>query len=539
MKKLIPAFLVTFFFCFMVFLYEPILMYATNIDDFWFDLEIMIKPVLIIFIILLCLGCLLFSVLYLINKFFSKDVKGYKIVLLFTFLAFFATYIQGNYLVTHLPSLDGRTIDWTLFTKDNIITFIMWLVLAAILIISLVKLKLDKTIKYATYISVAVFIMLLVSLTSTLVTTDAFLAKDGINITEENINTISKDKNFLIFLVDAVDSMKFKTIIESNQDYKNMFNDFTYYPDTLSAYPYTRDSIPYILSGQINKNETSFGEYSSNALNNSLLFRKLDEKDYKINLYDDELIWNGNRNFEIKNIVSTKDSNVNLEKFFKQELKYVLFKYLPYNLKKYSRIEHMDFKTTIEKFKWNDDVVYQTIIENQNLKKESSKQFQFIHTEGAHVPYNFDRNLNKIENGTYGEKVEATIKLMNSYLERLKKNGTYDNSVIILMADHGFDEQYRSIQYRFNPILLIKGINEKHEMLESKIPISYFDLPTAYEELLKDKKSTELFQNIDKNRTREMIWYEYSVENHMVEYETKGSATEVEKYNKTGNVYDR
>ncbi len=61
-------------------------------------------------------------------------------------------------------------------------------------------------------------------------------------------------------------------------------------------------------------------------------------------------------------------------------------------------------------------------------------------------------------------------------------------------------------------------INEKHELIESDIPVSYMDLQEAYEDLLHDKKSTELFQNIEKNRTRKMLWYEYTKENHMVEY---------------------
>lgn len=544
MKKLIPAILITFFLCFMLFIYEPILMYTTNINDFWFDFGIMSKPMFLLFGITFILGVFIFLILYLVNKKFSNKLKVYNIILLIVFIGFFATYIHGNYLTGFLPSLDGSTIDWSNYTKIDIVSIGIWIVIAAVLIIAAKKFKLETTIRYSTYVSIAVFAMLSVSFISTLLSNNVFTKKEfankeGILITNDNINTISTNKNFLIFLLDAVDSNDFHKVINENEEYRKIFEDFTYYPDTMSTYAFTRDSVPYILSNNLNKNEKEFSDYSSNTLNHSSLFQKLKENNYKINLYDDELIWNGKRNFEIQNISSVASPSIDLKMFIKQELKYILFKYLPYPLKKYSKIESMDFKLCIEKFRSDNKTMFNEIKNHSSLKKEKDNQFQYIHLEGAHVPFNYDKDLNSICDGTYEQKIEASITITKAYLERLKKNNVYDNSVIIIMADHGYDNQGRSILYRFNPLFLIKGINEKHEMVESNIPVSYEDLQSIYEELLNDKKSTELFQNMEKNRTRKILWYEYTKENHMVEYETTGYATDVSKFKQTGNVYDR
>lgn len=36
-RQLKPAYMIWFAFCFMLFIYEPLLMYSTNKNDFWFD----------------------------------------------------------------------------------------------------------------------------------------------------------------------------------------------------------------------------------------------------------------------------------------------------------------------------------------------------------------------------------------------------------------------------------------------------------------------------------------------------------------------
>lgn len=532
MKKLINSYIITFVLCFMLFIFEPILMYATNINDFWFDFYIMIGPVLIVFLGFFLGICLIWTILYGISKLIWKNDLIYKILLIIFFFVFLVTYIQGNYLSGSLPSLDGSSIDWSVFTTNNIVTLIIWLICLGFFIWGFRKFKVDKLFSYCTYFSLAIFGMLVVSFVSTFLTTDVLEKKDGL-ITSNNFNNISINKNFLIFLVDAVDSRTFAEVLKDKEEYKDTFDGFTYYKDALSAYPFTRDSIPFILSGIWNKNEDCFTDYSNKALNNSSFLEKLDQEKYDINLYDAELVWNNKRNYDVKNIGSFSNSNVNLLSFFKQEMKYIMFKYLPYMLKPLSKIEWMNFDLCVDKYRWDLDENYQRITNNKLIKNDNN-YFQFIHTEGAHVPFDYDSELKHIEEGSYEDKIGATIKLIDSYLNRLKENDVFDNSVIVIMADHGYGGANR-----FNPIVLIKGIDDKGELKESDIPISFDDLQEGFKQLLDGKKSDELFGDIEKKRERKFISYEYTQEDHMVEYKTKGKAYEVDKFEKTGEVFDR
>ena len=89
-----------------------------------------------------------------------------------------------------------------------------------------------------------------------------------------------------------------------------------------------------------------------------------------------------------------------------------------------------------------------------------------------------------------------------------------------------------------NPILFIRGINEKHERITSDRPVSYVNLRDAFYDLIDGKKSTELFTELQQNRMRKILWYIWYDMDHMVEYETTGRAWEIEKFTPTGNVYD-
>ena len=249
MKKIIPGFLIALASGFMFFLFEPINMYATNINDFWFDFYIMIKPLALIFIIYFFLISAIYIIVYFINKIFSKKMLIYKILIIIGFAVLIAFYVQGNFLIKNLPPLDGSSIIWENYKKDSIISIIVFLVSLISVSIFAFKLEFEKFSKIFSIVTISIMVMLTTSLLSTVFTNNVFKKKERVvSSTIKNINSISNNKNLLIFLVDQVDSQAFKKVLEDD-NYQTIFDDFTYYSDTMSAYPFTRDSIPFILSG--------------------------------------------------------------------------------------------------------------------------------------------------------------------------------------------------------------------------------------------------------------------------------------------------
>ena len=542
-KDLIPAYILSFALSFMLFFNEPLIMYTTNKDDFAFDLYTIIMPLIIVSIFILIVLSLLYTGIYFLCKKIFKKKVVFNIILIISFIIFFLLYIQGNYLISNLPHLDGAALRWDGFTKDNIITGIVLLIIIGIYVFSIKKYKIDKVINTSKYVTLAVCAMLLVALISTSITHNIFEDKRVMVYSNNNINNISKNKNFLILLLDQMDSKEFGEELK-NSKYKSSFNDFTYYPNTLGAYPYTRDSIPFILTGTWNHNETGFREYVNKAMDNSKLIQDLKQNNYDINIYDHQFRWSTEKVFETKNIIEYT-SSMSPVCFAKEELRYISFKYLPYFLKRFSKMDSFDFDyckmtSTNNSYKWDDSINYQNIVKNDTLTVQDNNYFHFYHVQGSHYPRNVDENLNPISYETdYKTMIKASIKFIDEYINRLKKNNAYDNSVIIIMSDHGFEDGNGLETGRQNPVFLIKGFNEHHDLISSSAPVSYEDLISTYHELINDKKSTDLFKNMDPNRTRNYILYKYLDENHMEECTQSGDAQDKNTIKKTGKTFDR
>lgn len=543
-KELLPAYIIAFAFCFMLFIYEPMLMYSTNQLDFWFDMALMIGPIFMSFAIFFFGSVLILTAAYLINKAFAREKEPtvYRIITIIVFFAFFVTYLQGNMLAGSLPALDGSTIEWDDFRANDIVTVAICAALLGVIVFLLIKVGAKKALKYVAGVSVAVFAILFVTVVYELISWNAFARKDSIIATNTDFNTISSDTNFVILLNDAVGSSEFNSVLENNPEYKKVFEDFTYYPDTLGCFPCTRDTIPVVLGGALNKNEMKFEDFSSKSLNESPFFKELTDKGYDINLYESELVWYGSKNFSINNSTDYKNYRLPFKTFFKEEVKYIKYKYLPYYFKRYSGIESMDFNGLVDKYIWDDRTIYKTVMETPELSKKSAKSFRFVHTEGAHIPFKYDKELNILEGyGTYEQKIEATIKMVDAYIKRLKANGVYDNTVIIVMADHGNTNLNSAddMLVRANPMFMIKGIDEHHEFAKSDKPLSYLDLMDIYSELLDGKTAEEATANIPDKRERTFMWYRnFRLENHIEEYVVTDKAWEWTKFKKTGREYD-
>lgn len=542
-KDLFPACIIVFSLHFMLFIYEPLLMYCTHQNDLWFDLPVMIRPVILSFLIFFAEGIMFFSLSYLIIRLiFKKNYRSiFRMIEIVLFSVVFITFLQGNIFSMYLPALDGSEIDWDKLMINDLFGILSFVAVLGIFFLLLIKRGEHRTVKYLTIAAIGMLIFLTLFLLIEMISWSALRRKDSIITTDRNFSTISEDKNFIILLCDAVGSSEFNSVMEENPEYKEVFEDFTYCPDTLGGYPCTRDSIPLILSGKYNKNEMKFEDYSSSSYNSSPFFSRLTEEGYDINLYEPELIWYGERKFDIKNGDEFSRYMLPLGSFMEEELKYIGYKYLPYIFKKYSYIETMDFNGLVDKFIWDSHTVYGNIIENPVLNRTSSKVFSFIHTEGAHVPFKYDKDLNIIENGTYEQKIESAITLLDAYIKRLKANGTYDNTVIVILADHGNTalNSATDMLVRANPLLMIKGIDEHHPYEESQKPISYGDLTEIFDNLIDGKSAEKSLEYIPDSRQRIYMWYRnFCFENHIEEYAVTGKAWEWEKFEKTGNVYD-
>lgn len=228
---------------FYFFIYAPLELYVTNQTEFWFDFYKILKAVLQNFALFFGLNVLGILLAACISKVFCRFVTAAELVVLLTL------YVQGNFLVNHMPPFDGTEIVWEDYRGENIKTAIVCILIAAA-VVTVAKLLGAKRFQgICMAVSAGLSGILMITLVTMTVTTGAYRERTTYYALENGQYRLSQDQNFLVLLLDAVDAKTFEEVMDSDPAYTETFADFTYYPDMVGAYPWTAFSVPYILSG--------------------------------------------------------------------------------------------------------------------------------------------------------------------------------------------------------------------------------------------------------------------------------------------------
>lgn len=525
---------------FMLFLYAPLELLFTNMDEFWFDAYIVTSVMIVVFVIGSVVSILAFSLLYKINEIL------YRFGLMLYFAGFICLYVQGNILNAGLPPLDGEQIDWSMYPAEQVKSIILWgsVFSVTLAVTILCKFKTELFEKIVKIISICMTLMFCVTLLTLALTNGGFEKKPNMCVTDRAMFDMSLDSNFVILLLDAVDADIMNRMIETDVGYRDIFTDFTSYNDAMGVYPYTKHSIPFILTGGWFENKTDYREYARAAYVNSPFLKTLEEGDYQMGVYEVDLPLDDAGIMRFENVTPNVRGVSNKWTFARWQMLMMGFKYAPYDLKRFSFVNPNAFgklKVSPEGetlFTESNTEFYDKVL-HEEIRYVDRKCFRFIHINGGHVPFIYDENVNIIENGTYEMNLQACLTITKAYLTKLKESDVYDNSVIIVMSDHGFDE-IKGTKGRQNPFFCVKGINEKHEFETSDAPISYVDLQEAYQRLLSGADGGSIFdwQSGDQ-RERRYLYYDYNEEDYIVEYIQPGKADDTDAIYETGNVYSR
>lgn len=548
-KQLLPGIVLAVAISFLVFMYAPIDLYCSNISEFWFDFGTLFRTALGLFAISTVVLVLIYLCLWLLHPVL------YRIGLAGGFLGLICTYVQGNFLVKNLPPLDGSTIHWENYTVLRTEDFVLWGIALVIVVVLYIFLKKELLSKTVMYLSGGLTLMLLITAVSVAVTSGALQEKAHYQIGGDNEFVLSEKQNFVILLLDTVDSRTFAELMETHPEYAEEFKDFTYFENTVGAYSCTERSVPYILSGDWYENDEPFEDYMRRMYQESPLFRELQEQGYQMEFYDEELYMDDEVAGMFRNIYPIDLKMASYPRFVKPLMKLVGFRYAPYELKKKCIFKMAAFDELIQvenaqeevSFSQMDHIFKSRLDKNGISTDDSDADFKFIHLNGAHVPFVYDEDMNIIdeEEGTFEQTMVAVMGGAANYVEKLRESGAYDNTVLIIMADHGYngslEESGDEAWMRQCPLLLIKGLRETHETMQiSQAPVSFEDLQECYARLLDGKQSEEAFDWKEGDvRERRFLKYSFLDEDHMQEYLQTGYAFDRETMIPTGREYNR
>lgn len=473
LSVLIPAASLSFTFC----VFGPIEIYISNVTELWFPISGIFFPSLLI-------GGIACIVLSLVGLLLPEKIR--KWYACFLVGLGFALYIQGNFIQTNYGVLDGREIQWDAYKSVAIWDTAIWILCLLAPFIAQKILK-DRFKKISSTILCCMLLVQVVTLGTLALTTELSKSTSNIYLSKKNLYTVSTEKNVIVFVLDTFDQEYLEEILDVNPDILNTFDGFTYYTNATCAYPTTKGSLPFMLTGQYYLNEQPYNDYIKEAYRNTDIYERLYKANYEINLYTNDLfvpedvkatyLGNGETN-EIK-----INSYIGLEKAM---LQFTAFRYFPHIAKQfvwfYSGIFDQ-YRTSVggKEPCSEDNIAFYSGLKGNKLQTESGQNvYSFIHLAGTHPPFTLKEDVSTAEDGTATVVSQgiACLNIVCEYITQLKELGVYDNTMLIITADHGNAHE----PGRW-PIFLVKHFDESGAVKVSNAPISHENLlPTIMEE---------------------------------------------------------
>lgn len=444
---------------FTIIFFGPLDIFLSNSSEFGVDFFHMFTSLGVFFVVSYLL--LLIPMLFLKGFFLDRIAVGLVILAL-------EFYIQGTFL-NNLGALTGGLPTWHLMSTDAFINLFIWLIVY-FFVRSVLFVFEDMQKQIIIFISVLLLSMQGAALVSEAITYDA---NAGSYFSGEREYEVA-EKNVLVFVVDSLTNEDLDKALSFRLDMKEMFKDFTIYNNCNSEYQGTFPGLLHLITGFEYEYDKSYDENIDKAwADASEFYDALSKKEYDIEIYTDDFVKISGRQ---PSRVSSFCSNV-LEyrkefpgiKTLAKYIKLSLYRYMPHMAKAcfWSGGGGAAYNTTREyPSKVDSSFISGLRADGLSVSTEYVAKIAYFHLNGAHEPFDIDSFGNYVPDGTNELEVSAGyLRGIGEYLEKMKELGVYDDSIIIVTADHG---------KAVNPqcAFMIKDIaNTQNEICEDKTPI--------------------------------------------------------------------
>lgn len=519
--------------------FGPLEIYVQNMQYLTFSVTTLLKAMsfacavmfIVMFVILLLLRGRIFN--YALSLIFSLTLCG---------------YLQRNLLNIDHGSLDGTAIPWNTMALPMILNIIFWIAIIALI---LTILYFSRKIWAYTVQAVCIFLIGAQSIALfSFMGVEYVIKEDSPYINNDGIYNVTTGENVVFFLLDRLDETYIRETIDNNPEWKtNELADFTYYNNFTGSYTRTMPSVAYLLTGVKCEYDIPFEEYFKKAWTTSTFLSDIKDAGYKTRVYSELSYVFGSADHlkgKIDNI-SSGENTVNYGQLYENMLNLSAYSYAPEAFKPFFWLYTGDLSSINEKaHRTHDGEFWQAYRDNDGVTVEDAKgQFTFYHMSGAHDPFTLDENGYAADPSSRDQQITGNMKMIFDYIEQLKENGLYDNTTIIISADHGWTDSIMELDHERLLGLLIKPANagENDEMkvsgkqicqdnLRASI-ISYFGLPTegygrTIEDIGEDEDVTRYFwmQAGEKGKRDQFT----------VTYEIKGDAKDFNNWKEVDRV---
>lgn len=432
-------------FVFTFIMFGPFELYIANISYLVFGIKQLLPPIIIAGIIILAVFTVLFALLR--GKIFNAVVS---IVIGITI----AGYIQGNYINIDHGTLDGTGIVWQDFKWQMLVNLFVWV---AIILVPVIFCYFSRDIwkSFVRIVSLVLVAMQVFGAVYLVIKSahqiNSNISDDGYFECSEQFK-VSKNKNTIVFLLDRMDKKYMDELLKRDPELCEKLSGFTYYKNFTGSYSRTFPSVAYLLSGVKYDYDIPSAEYMKKAMSESNFFGALQAAGYESRLYTDTQYVTGSVesfNGTVKNAKST-EGKAKPMKILSAMLNLSAYRYSPEAMKPYF---HIYTDNIAQKYIFGnkdgsiytvDDAEFYAAFRKKGITTEDNAgSFVFYHLQGAHDPFTMNEKGEAVtldylnyEESMY-KQIRGDFKMILSYIKQLKAAGVYDNTTIIITADHG------------------------------------------------------------------------------------------------------
>ena len=443
-------------FILMLFLLSPIDYYLNNSHEFLIGIGDISFPLLLICPVLFAVA-VLFPPLILRND----KINAGSLLLIGLTAAF---YFQVLFLNGEMARLDGGTVKYSEWNVKHILNLVIWMAITFLPLYVWSRARNSrkfKNIKWEKGIICAAAIILGMQAAGIIAAASGYHPGEIKNtkyyLSYDKSFELSPRENICVFVLDMLDVVYMNEILESHPELYEELDGFTFYENNTSMYKYTNPSLTNLLTG-----------YIHDRADNNIMFKEVWDKRGFIDILRE----NGYSVMLLPSISSTvgayerligKADNLLLAEkplrlkhavVAKVILTFSFGKIMPYLLKFYFGTESFGFTFNNLFFEWGlddsllptvspaTDIIFYTRLKTVGLSVQNeNKTFTFTHLNSAHDGgYRYNAETGEIEEGDGYDHIDTargSLAILNEYFRQMKELGIYDNSTIIIIADHG------------------------------------------------------------------------------------------------------
>ena len=411
-------------------------------------------------------------------------------------------YVQGTFLVRDYGPFNGEPIDWPAYAVWSRIDTVIWL--SCLVLCALFHRRLSRAL-----MPLVVFVALAsgVTLLSESTRGEYRLMTPPQRDEQRGIFRLSGQKNVIEIVLDTFSSPAFDAVRAAHPDIAVALKDFTFYPDTTGSFTTTAPSLPAILSGIEYDNTEPMKDFLARVLPAASLPALLDQNRFGVSVMSLPQLCRPLQQpcYKLGKVISGDARKVERQELL-ELLDISLFRVLPQPLKQAVYNNQRWFLQRILTRRISPAGHYHSFRFAEVFARSLSidadtPQYKFFHLALPHAPFRFDADCSVVEKGStlpqkaqYEGQAACALRLVVRMLEALKAAGVYEQTMVLVHADHGYVQRFLSydrgkelpIIEQAMPLLLIKPFAASQEMLSiSQAPASLVDIPKTVADALR------------------------------------------------------